>query len=328
MNYLQVGYGKSAIARILNDRGVPNPTEYKRLKGFRYSQPKRKNSTLWRYFAISDMLVNEIYIGKMVQGKYGSVSYKTKKNKPRPKDQWIIVENTHEPIIDMELWNKVQDLIAQKTKPFITGQIGVFAKKTRCMNCGYTMRSNKNHGKHYLRCPCKMLSVDSCVGSFISVEKLEQTVINELNDMSNKYLNKDDLETNVTWDFDFKQRRKSLEDEKYMYQKKIEEYTKGLRELYLDKVKGVITESDYKVLSSDFISQKERLDTGINEVSRQIDKLDMKIKNGVDKQKLICQYTNLEHLNREIVEELVDYILIGKRNIETKEVPIEIHWNF
>lgn len=72
------GYGKTAIARMLNDRGIPNPTEYKRLHGLRHKQPKRKNSTLWKYFAISNMLVNEFYIGNMVQGKYGSISYKTK----------------------------------------------------------------------------------------------------------------------------------------------------------------------------------------------------------------------------------------------------------
>ena len=71
------GYGKTAIARMLNDRGIPNPTEYKRLQGLRYKPPK--NSTLWHYYNISDMLTNEMYIGNMVQGKYGSVSYKTKR---------------------------------------------------------------------------------------------------------------------------------------------------------------------------------------------------------------------------------------------------------
>ncbi|MCM1488468.1 MAG: recombinase family protein, partial [Firmicutes bacterium] len=93
------GYGKTAIARMLNERGIPNPTEYKRLHGLRYKQPTMKNSTLWKYFAISDMLVNEIYIGNMVQGKYGSISYKSKINRPRPKESWYIVEGTHEPII-------------------------------------------------------------------------------------------------------------------------------------------------------------------------------------------------------------------------------------
>src|SRR5699024_2129349 len=114
------GHGKTSIARMLNDRGVPNPTEYKRRQGLRYQQPKRKNSTLWKYFAISNMLVNEVYIGNMIQGKTGSVSYKTKQCKPRPKSEWYTVENTHEPIIDRDLWNKVQALIAQRAKPFDT----------------------------------------------------------------------------------------------------------------------------------------------------------------------------------------------------------------
>ena len=87
---------------MLNDRGVPNPTEYKRLHGLRYKQPTRKNSTLWKYFAISDMLCNEMYIGNMVQGKYGSVSYKTKQNKPRPKDEWYRVEGTHEATVHVD----------------------------------------------------------------------------------------------------------------------------------------------------------------------------------------------------------------------------------
>ena len=126
------GYGKTAIARILNDRGIPNPAEYKRLKGMRYSQPETKNSTLWKYPAISSMLSNEIYIGNMVQGKYGSISYKTKQNKPRPKSEWYIVEGTHEPIIDRDLWDRVQHMAAGRTKPFSTGEIGLFAGKARC----------------------------------------------------------------------------------------------------------------------------------------------------------------------------------------------------
>ena len=63
------GYGKTAIARMLNDRGIPNPTEYKRLHGLRYKQAYQKNSTLWKYllFRYADQM--KIYIGNMVQGK-------------------------------------------------------------------------------------------------------------------------------------------------------------------------------------------------------------------------------------------------------------------
>lgn len=60
------GYGKTAIARLLNERSIPNPTEYKRLHGLRYQQPKGKTGALWKYAAISGILTNELYIGNMV----------------------------------------------------------------------------------------------------------------------------------------------------------------------------------------------------------------------------------------------------------------------
>lgn len=323
------GYGKTAIARILNDRGIPNPTEYKRLHGLRYKQPKTQNSTLWRYFAISDMLVNEIYIGNMVQGKYGSVSYKTKQNKPIPKDQWIRVEGTHEPIIERELWDRVQSMVAEKAKPFTVGTVGLFARKARCMNCGYTMRSSKtSDGRRYLKCSCRHISKDSCIGSFISIPKLEKAVIDELNCLSGEYLNKDELEQKVQFNNNLQEQKESLESEISIYEKKITEYTKGIRELYLDKVKGILSESDYLDLSKDFSKEKERLEKLVADTQKQLDVIERKMQAGDNRRQLIEQYTNLEHLNREIVETLIDYILVGKKDPVTKNVPIEIHWNF
>ena len=322
------GYGKTAIARMLNDRGVPNPTEYKRLHGLRYQQPKRKNSTLWKYFAISDMLTNEIYIGNMVQGKYGSVSYKTKQNKPRPKSEWYVVEGTHEPIIDRELWDKVQAMIAQRVKPFDTGTIGLFARKARCANCGYTMRSSKNRGKHYLQCSNRHVARDACIGSFISVDKLEQMVIAELNRLAAEYLDKDELEQNIAFCDNLQGQKKRLLADLSAYEKKIAEYSKGIRELYMDKVKGLISESDFVELSKDFTTEKERLERVMIDGQKQLAKIEERIAVGDNRRELIEQYTNLEHLTREIVEILIDYIVIGKRIPGTRDVSIEIHWNF
>lgn len=323
------GYGKTAIARMLNDRGIPNPTEYKRLHGLRYQQPKRKNSTLWKYFAISNMLNNEIYIGNMVQGKYGSVSYKTKQNKPRPKNQWYIVEGTHEPIIDRKLWEKVQERIAQKVKPFTEGKVGLFARKARCMYCGYTMSSNKQQdGRRYLRCSNRHVAKDSCIGSFISVTKLEEAVIKELNKLSTAYLDKDELGKNVIFNRDLRGDKEFLQKEIAAYEKKITEYIKGIRELYLDKVKGVITEQDYLQLSKDFQEEKDRVEILVTETQRQLEVLERKIQAGDNRRQLIEQYTNPEHLDRQAVEMLIDYIVVGKKDPVTKEVPVEIHWNF
>lgn len=174
------GYGKTAIARMLNSKNIPNPTEYKRLKGLNYRNRQKENSTLWRYDTISRMLTNEIYAGNMVQGKYGSISYKTKQNKPRPKEQWYIVEHTHEAIIHKDLWNLVQSMLAQKTKPFKTGKIGIFTGKVRCANCGNPMRSIKKGEYRYLQCQTRYISKDACVGAFISVNALKQVVVENI----------------------------------------------------------------------------------------------------------------------------------------------------
>lgn len=320
------GHGKTAIARILNDRGIPNPTEYKRLKGLRYKQ--NKNSTLWKYYSISDMLRNEMYIGNMVQGKYGSVSYKTKKNKPRPKDKWYVVKNTHDPIIDMDLWNRVQKLIKQRAKPFKIGKIGLFARKARCMNCGYTMRSTKNHNNYYLQCCNKYVSENACIGAFISVKKLEQVVLDELKILAKMYLDKDDIEKKVKLCNSLNDRKKDLELEIFTLQKKADDYDKSKRELYIDKVKGIITEREYIDFSRQFSDENKRIKYIISELNKQIDNIELSILKGDSKRQIIEQYINLEKLDRETVEKLIDYILIGKKDKETNEIPVEIHWNF
>ena len=322
------GYGKTAIARILNDRGIPNPTEYKRLKGLRYKQPKTKNSTLWKYFAISDMLINEIYIGNMVQGKYGSISYKTKQNKPRPKSEWYIVEGTHEPIIDRALWDRVQKMIRERAKPFDVGTIGLFARKARCANCGYVMRSSKNRGKHYLQCSNRHVAKDACIGSFISVDKLEQMVIDELNRLSSEYLNKDELEKNIELCGDLQAQKEAILGNIATYEKKVTDLSKGLRELYMDKVKGLISADDYTEMSKEFTADRERLEKLISDGHTQVAEIERKIKVGDNRRELIEQYTNPKHLNREMVEILIDHICVGKRIPQTADVPIEIHWNF
>ena len=326
------GYGKTAIARMLNDRGIPNPTEYKRLHGLRYQQPKKKNSTLWKYFAISNMLTNEIYIGNMVQGKYGSVSYKTKQNRPRPKETWYRVEGTHEPIIDRELWDRVQALVAQRAKPFDVGTIGLFARKARCANCGDTMRSGKTSpkrgGKHYLQCANHHIAKDACIGSFIAVDKLEQLVIEELNRLSAEYLDRDELERNIEFCENLQGQKARLRTDLAVYQKKIEEYAKGIRELYMDKVRGLISEGDFAELSKGFSAERTRLERVVVETEKQLVQLEEKIAAGDNRRELIEQYTNLDHLTREVVETLIDYISVGKRIPGTKDVPVEIHWNF
>lgn len=323
------GYGKTAIARILNDREIPNPTEYKRLKGLRYAPAKSKNSTLWRYFAISDMLVNEMYIGNMVQGKYGSISYKSKINKPVPKEKWIKKDGTHEPIIDMELWNRVQELIKERAKPFSgDGKTGIFANKVKCKSCGYTMRSKKCRDKHYLACGTRNISKEACIGSFIPVERLEKTIIAELNILAEKYLDKSELEQKAEFDSNIKEKIEKIKADIDMYTKKSTESDKAIRALYMDKVRGIITEDEFINFSKDFHEDKKRLEKLIKSSEEEIAALESRSMTMNNRRCVIEQHINTDKLEREHIDALIECIYIGKKDAETKILPIEISWAF
>ena len=324
------GYGKTAIARMLNDRGIPNPTEYKRQKGLRYSLPPSKNSTLWKYSAIADMLENEIYRGNLVQGKYGSISFKTKVNKPRGRDHWIIVKGTHEPIIDADLWDTVQCLLKEKAKPFIVGIVGPFAGKVRCLHCGYVLRSSKSHNKHYLKCGTRYTSRDSCIGSFIPVEALEKTVLKELRGIFQEYLDEDAVSRQVHLQSNLEETKEKLKADLEAYRKKQAEYAAAIKNLYLDKTRGVITEEVFLELYQELSKDHERLEHLLLDTEKKVEETERKAQRVTQeyRQEIVKEYTNITKLNREIVVRLIDYITVGKKNPATKEVPIEIHWNF
>lgn len=264
----------------------------------------------------------------MVQGKYGSVSYKTKQCKPRPKDQWYVVRGTHEPIIDQELWDKVCRRRAERSRPFSDGKIGIFARKARCAYCGYTLRSSKTQDRHYLQCPNRHISVEACPGAFIAVSHLEEAVLEELNRMAQEFLDKDEAAESVAFCKDLQKQKKCLQKEINTYRQKQEEYTTGIRNLYLDKVKGLLTEQDYLAMSKDFAGERDRLEHVIEDGEKQMRELEERIAIGDNRRALVEKYMNIEHLNREMVDTLIDYVTVGRRAKGTKTVPIEIHWNF
>ena len=323
------GNGKTSIAKILNARGVPNPTEYKRIKGYQYKTPHHKIGTLWKHYAIAKMLQNEMYIGTMVQGKYGSVSYKTGENKPRPREQWIRVENTHEPIIEMDLWDRVQVMLEEKAKPWGTGEIGLFSRKAKCLYCGYTMRASKHvTGRRYLKCSTKHVATDTCPGGFIGIIELEQSVLAELRKLLSDSLDHGIVEQNVVLHNNYDEQIRMHQSEILTSEKRIEDYNKAVVDSYMDKSKDLITESQFIEISKSFSEDKERLEKHVAAIREDVNRLIAKRSKVRDRRSVVLEYTNIDKLDRVMAERLIDHIKVGKRVNKKEKVPIEIHWYF
>lgn len=325
------GIGKSQIARILNAEGIPNPTEYKRQKGIRWRRPTdTQRGTLWQYFSIADILQNEVYIGNMVQGKYGSVSYKTHQNKPRPKEEWIRVENTHAPIIEQELWDKVQDMISRRTKPGWNGQAGIFARKVKCMYCGYTMASCKTGERHYLKCSSRSIKQDACIGGFIGQKELADTVLQQLREMIMRYLDMDAAEQQMQMQSEQREAIERLKGELTKYENKVVNTDKTLKTLYQDRVDGIISPQEYARLAEGFRNDGKMQEDRILALKAQIADLEAQKADERTKREMLEQFADIEELNYDIVNTMIDYIEVGRRDghYRSGKVPTVIHWRF
>ena len=136
------GYGKTKIGAILSSEGVQIPTLYKReVLGEKYHNSREIETTkTWSYQTIHTILNNETYLGHLIQNKVNTVSYKDKKKKILPRERWIIVKNTHDPIIEQEVFDTVQRL--QKSRTRSVGSMeanGVFSGIVYCADCKHAM---------------------------------------------------------------------------------------------------------------------------------------------------------------------------------------------
>lgn len=328
------GMGKAAIARRLNADGIPNPTEYKRLHGIRWRRnTDTPRSGMWQYYSINEVLQNEVYIGNLVQGKYESESYKTQKCRPVPKEKWIRVEHTHAPIIDTELWNKVQNLIDAKAKPGWDGQIGIFARKAYCMNCGYTMRTHKaRNGRRYLRCSTRLINEDLCqAGGFIAVKELEGIVLEELHKMIDLYLDMDRAEEQLQIRDNREKEIGAVESQITQLKSRMSNADHTLKTLYQDRVDGIISPEEYRRLSDSF---KKDFKTYVEQeaaLQRQLDEVRQREEATASKRDILRQTADITELNHDIVNTLIDYIEVGRREghyNKQNKVPVVIHWKF
>ena len=152
--------------------------------------------------------------------------------------------------------------------------------------------------------------------------------MNEIHRFSQEFLNKDKMLTDIEFANNLQAQKDQLIKNRNTYQKKVDEYINGMRDLYLDKMKGLLTDADFADLSQNFSGEKTRLQALIVNIDKELSSLDDKIAAGDNRKELIEQYINVDHLTREMVITFIDHIRVGKRIKGSKDIPVEIHWNF
>lgn len=311
--------GKSVIGitKNLNALGIPNPSEYKRQKGFNYKHTNKNNDGLWCDSTVRRILRNQMYIGNMVQGKNTNLSYKIKKCRAKPKEEWIIVEGTHEPIIDKETFEKAQSLFNRNTRtsPKKT-EVDLFSGFVKCADCHRAMSKKVNNHAYgvykYYRCvTASKKSKTACSPHSIRIDVLEKTVLSSIQNMIDtaveleKILDKINKQAVKNGDTLTKKALDKLKIDR-------ENIKKMSLDLYPDYKANIITLDEYTTLKENMASKIADLDIKIAEYEKTIESEKSAQVNQSDFIKKFTQFGKIDKLTRPILCELVDSILVHK----------------
>lgn len=251
------------IATLLNQEGVPTPATYANLP---VAKPGPYTG-LWSSERISDMLQNETYIGNMVQGRSVKISYKSKKCLKQDPANWVVVEGTHEPLVDRETFRKVRMLVNSRKHTRSRTYDFLLKGLIFCHECGYPLAvlNRKNaKGEDVLYFVCRtyqrFTKAGVCTCHSIKEKTVTDAVIAKVREVCQAYLNPDELLPVAQEAVENAGKQSSLELELQALQSKIDSLTANLDRMYTDRLSGLLPEADFQRIFSRIKLEREQLE--------------------------------------------------------------------
>ena len=313
------------IATTLNDEGIQPPGElYYQRQG--RSNPRRVNH-LWNESTVKVMLRNEAYIGNMVQGKCGTLSYKSKKLVSKPKEDWIRVEGTHEPIISREIWDTVVAIDQKRVRKSDTadGVRSIFTGLVYCADCGFKMRNQVERFTYQDGRPGRYSSFicgsysrsgkSACTIHTIYEDVLKQLVLADIREKAQyaEYDRERLLAQIIRMkDKELHSRTASYEQELKTISARVSELERLMQNLYEDKCTGVVPQTVFQTLMKKYETERAQKTAAIPELERKV-RTQMENRHDADRwAEIIRRYAEITELDETILFELVDRIEVGE----------------
>jgi DNA invertase Pin-like site-specific DNA recombinase len=332
------GNGPTKIARMLTEQGIPTPGT---LEYMRYGRTYRYYPDYpckWATNTVVHILERREYLGHTVNFKTEKVSYKTKSSVENPEEKQAVFENTHEPIIDRETWERVQELRKQRKRPNRQDEVGLFSGMLYCADCGHLMyqqryQTEKRRQDCYLCGNYKKRTAD-CTAHFIRTDILKAGVTSNLRSIT-KYAQKHEerfMKLLVEQNEDGGRRinaakRKELE----AAQKRIAELSNIFKRLYEDSVSGRISDERFNELSADYETEQRQLKERAGQLDTELSKAHEATANAERFMKIIRRHTSFEELTPTLLREFIDKIVVHEPVINedgTRIQDIDIYYNF
>lgn len=334
-----VGYNK--MAKIFREEKVLTPIAY-----FNLNNPDYFKSDYWRkefdwhVTSIRAILNNEVYLGKLVYGKQRNKSMKSKEKVRNPKEDWIVVENCHEPIITQELWDTVHKILNAKHRPAKAGEVQMFAGLLYCSDCGHCLtysQKQRKDGSYHGAYSCWMYKThgkEYCASHYIMFDTIYELVLIDIQRNLFQYRKNTDKFKSILsrkYQSDSQKQAEQITLEYEQKQKRCEELDKIISRLYEDNVLGRIGDERYESMSQSYELEQVEIKKALPILKSKIDELKRQSDCADNFINVIKKYTIIDKLDAAILNELIDKIVVHhKEQAEDGRTfqQIEIYYRF
>ena len=340
-NLTMQGNGPYRIAKILESEKVDIPAYHQQKLGYGLYQSKNfEHPYRWCSSTIASILKKQEYLGHTVNFKTRK-HFKDKKSKYVSEDNWIIFENTHEPIIDQETFDNVQRIRGNvKRYPDGWGEYHPLTGLMHCADCGskmYVHRTSNYKNIPYYTCsaytktPCGTL----CPSAHrIKAEAVLNLIRETLKDIK-KYLNEDNEafirsiqnEMEEKEKIEIEKKRTRLIDSKG----RLQELERLMCRIYEDMILNKIPNSRYEILNNQYETEQITLSKEIKDLEQQVSRYEKETDRAKKFISLISRYENFDELTTTMINEFVEKIVVHERDrkgSQTSKQKIEIYFNF
>ena len=336
------GNGPTKIARMLTEQQIPTPgtLEYRRTGSTRRYHPGYECK--WATNTVVHLLENREYTGCLVNFKTEKPSYKLKHSIENPPEKQAVFENPHEPIIDRETWERVQELRKQRKRPNRYDEVGLFSGILFCADCGSVMyqqryQTDKRKQDCYICGSYKKRTAD-CTAHFIRTDLLTAGVLSNLRKVTS-YAAKHEarfmkllIEQNEDGD---RRRNAAKKKELETAEKRISELSAIFKRLYEDSVTGRISDERFTELSADYEAEQKELKERAAKLREELSKVQEATENAEKFMNVVRRHTTIEELTPTLLREFVEKIVVhesvaldGKRRGKLRRQEIEIYYSF
>lgn len=329
------------IARELERQQILRPQAYLHEKFGKFVSDRiLQYPFAWDHSSVRAILMNQVYIGNMVHFRTGSKNFKEKKLIWKPETDWIVVEGTHEPLVDAETFWTVQERVKVKQPRKRCCNANIFRGLLFCGECGKRMafcnRKNEKRRKSLGSFSCntnRRYGGKFCTTHYITLEQVKSIVLEDIR--RNAMLASEDTGRYI--DYLMQLSKAGQADERNALKKELETSRHRLAELatlvqriYEDHVFDRLPEELYQTLSAKYEAETKNLKARISEIQTQLAESASKTQNSKDFAALVAPYADITELDEELVHTLIEKIVIHEKEILDGQpvMRIEIYYRF